>query len=128
MYASLGGSHLGANHPADRTAIDHAFDYARPMSAAPHPPRRSTASRAAAPSAAAWTSPDRVRHVWVAPSARQVDLRPYPGLLVDWQQRDDAWWGYVVMLLPTGALVANWVPSSLLRPVAPPSRQDTGGH
>ncbi len=54
--------------------------------------------------------------MWVAPSARQVDLRPYPGLLVTWQRRDDDWWAYVVMLLPTGALVANWVPASLLRP------------
>lgn len=60
--------------------------------------------------------PDGVRHVWVAPSARHPDMRPYPGLLVSWQRRDDGWWAHVVMLLPTGAVVVNWVPATLVRP------------
>ena len=87
------------------------------VSAHPHHTPRSTAAR---PSPEP-SSVERARHVWVAPSARQVDLRPYPGLLVTWQRRDDGWWAYVVMLLPTGALVANWVPASLLRPARGPS-------
>ncbi len=68
----------------------------------------------------AWPSgpsqPERVHHVWVAPSARHPDMRPYPGLLVAWQRREDDWWAQVVMLLPEGAVVVNWVPRALLRP------------
>jgi hypothetical protein len=62
--------------------------------------------------------PERVHHVWVAPSQKHPDMRPYPGLLVAWERRDDGWWGQVVMLLPEGAVVASWVPRAQLRPAS----------
>lgn len=68
--------------------------------------------------------PRRVHHVWVAPSAKHPDMRPYPGLLVAWERRRDDWWAQVVMLLPEGAVVVSWVPHALLRPALPAAGPD----
>jgi hypothetical protein len=90
-------------------SFDRAFDYSRRVGS-----NRRYGDRSAGPSGP--TRPERVHHVWVAPSARHPDMRPYPGLLVAWERRQDDWWGQVVMLLPEGAVVVSWVPRTLLRP------------
>ncbi|RYY51012.1 MULTISPECIES: hypothetical protein [unclassified Aeromicrobium] len=72
---------------------------------------------------------ERIRHVWVAPSAKHPDMAPYPGLLITWQRRDGQWWAHVAMILPEGAVVLNWLPAARLRPAAaaPPTRPSTTG-
>ena len=99
---------------AIHTSFAHAFDYAGLVGT-----NRRYGDRSPLPGP---SRPRRVHHVWVAPSAKHPDMRPYPGLLVAWERRPDDWWAQVVMLLPEGAVVVSWVPHALLSPALPLAR------
>jgi hypothetical protein len=58
----------------------------------------------------------RIRHVWIAPSAQYGDMTPWPGLVVQWQKRDDGWWALVAMVTIDGSLVVKWRHGRFIRP------------
>lgn len=63
------------------------------------------------------------RHVWITggPEGRLRD--PWPGLLVEWERRDDGWWGRVVFVpypATAGEVVERWISADHLRPAPEP--------
>lgn len=64
------------------------------------------------------------RHVWIIGGEDRGTL-PWPGLLIEWERRDDGWWGRVVFVpFPSepGEVVERWIAASHLRPAPEPDR------
>lgn len=51
------------------------------------------------------------RHVW----ATTPDGAESPGLLIQWQRRDQDWWALVVWVPEAGITVQQWLPAERLR-------------
>lgn len=60
---------------------------------------------------------DRIRHVWVRPSATHDGMRHWAGLLVAWERRPDGWWAQVATVSNDQSLAVYWVPADRLTPV-----------
>jgi len=64
------------------------------------------------------------RHVWI-----YGGQGPWPGLLVEWQRREEEWWARVISVphpAEPGEFGSAWIPSSALRVAQdpyPPDRQ-----
>jgi len=57
------------------------------------------------------------RHCWVIRTATGVG--PWPGLILEWQRRDDGWWARVIYIpypVDTGTSVEAWLTADSVRP------------
>ncbi|UOY02721.1 hypothetical protein [Blastococcus sp. PRF04-17] len=80
-------------------------------------PAAAAASTASGPQYAAAGDGGEGRHCWVRDPAEAPGV--WPGLLIEWRQRNGAWQGRVAYTVvgPHGpALVETWVPAARLEP------------
>lgn len=62
------------------------------------------------------------RHVWIFGGDPTAPY-PWPGLLVEWQRREDGWWARCVFVpypASVGELAEAWLPAESIRPAPEP--------
>jgi hypothetical protein len=63
------------------------------------------------------------RHVWITGGSEGRLRDPWPGLLVEWERRNDGWWARVIFVpfpAQTGEVVERWISADHIRPAPEP--------
>ncbi|MCZ2861206.1 hypothetical protein [Blastococcus sp. VKM Ac-2987] len=111
MHRGRGGRSLGER------AAESGVGAQLPRPPLPEPPLPEPPPLTAAPGRPVGGSTGAGRHCWVHDPPEAPGT--WPGLLVEWQQRDGGWQGRVTYALPGphgAALVETWLPASRLEP------------